>query len=212
MNEQPLNYQDVVPDYESYLHFQKSKYSSFESRVFNWEAGQGLYLEKIFKHIDRKAVIADISCGDGVGLRWFRNTGFENVTGIELNKEKIALAVLSGYRVLEGDFHNLCMLKDEEFDVVYSSHSLEHAYWPDKVIKEFYRILKPNGQLFVVLPYPDLEKNNVEAHGAKFELGTTILDNGESVIRFFSDRKFEFQSKQLDSFREPEIWLEFKKE
>jgi ubiquinone/menaquinone biosynthesis C-methylase UbiE len=208
----PLNYQDVVSDYELYLYFQKSKYASFESKSHKWEKGQYLYIEKIFKNFNRDITIADISCGDGVGLRCFKKMGFKNVTGIELNPLKIKMAISSGYRVFEGDFHNLKMLKDQEFDIVYSSHSLEHAYWPDKVLKEFYRILKPAGKLFVILPYPDLKNINSEAHGAKFEIGTTCQDEGQSIINFFSDRKFILQSKQMDSFREPEIWLEFTKD
>jgi SAM-dependent methyltransferase len=95
-------------------------------------------------------------------------------------------------------------------DIVYSSHTLEHAYWPDKVVKEFHRILKLDGKLFVVLPYPD-SGNNAEAHGAKYELGTTTDDGGAAVMTYFTKRGFSLEFVKAESFREPEIWLEMKK-
>lgn len=41
-----------------------------------------------------------------------------------------------------------------QFDVVYSSHSLEHLYPHDgrKALAEFYRVLVPNGRVIVIVP------------------------------------------------------------
>ncbi|MBT9493424.1 MAG: hypothetical protein IV107_14020 [Paucibacter sp.] len=50
---------------------------------------------------------------------------------------------------------------------------------------------------------------NDEAHGAKHELGTHILDEGASVARYFERAVFKLLSTRCDSFREPEIWLKF---
>jgi SAM-dependent methyltransferase len=42
---------------------------------------------------------------------------------------------------------------DDEFDLVYASHVLEHLDNPVKVIEEIWRILKPNGMLIVKVPH-----------------------------------------------------------
>jgi ubiquinone/menaquinone biosynthesis C-methylase UbiE len=88
---------------------------------------------------------------------------------------------------------------------------LEHAYNPSAVVNEFYRILKKGGLLKIVLPYPDTIRDNEEAHGGKYELGTYIEDKGETVTKFFNKYGFILVQKKFDDFREPEIWLTFKK-
>jgi len=199
-----MNYKDIVPDYNEYTKLQKTTFCSHEITVPKWEEGQKRYIEETFKDTDRGLKILDIACGDGVGLRSFKHLGFTDVIGIEFNEEKISKALESGYPVYQFDMHDLCIFPDKEFDIVYSSHTLEHAYFPEIVVEEFSRILKPNGKLYVVLPYPDYGDN--KAHGGKFTLGTDSDDDGKKVVDFFSG--FKLIKKKYDSFREPEIWLE----
>lgn len=42
--------------------------------------------------------------------------------------------------------------KDNFFDYIMSHETLEHTPYPDKLIKEFYRVLKPKGKLVLSLP------------------------------------------------------------
>ena len=44
---------------------------------------------------------------------------------------------------------------DDSLDYVFSSHCLEHLQNPEKAIREFYRVLKPGGILFLYLPFPN---------------------------------------------------------
>ncbi len=202
-------YQDIVPDYQTYVQFQTDKWASHEITVPKWEQGQQRYLNAVFADIPRDLRIADIACGDGVGLRYFKQMGFTDVIGVELNPSKLEMAGQSGYPIISCDMHDLANFEDGSVDIVYSSHSLEHAYEPAKVLAEFHRILQPAGALFIVLPYPDMGDWNDEAHGAKYELGTNIKDDGASVVRYFESAGFKLVSGNFDSFREPEIWLVF---
>ncbi len=68
-------------------------------------------------------------------------------------------------------------------------------------------MLRPSGQLFVVLPYPDAGQDNDLAHGGKHELGTHALDEGRAVIEFFRRNGFDLLDLHFDADREPEIWL-----
>jgi hypothetical protein len=74
---------------------------------------------------------------------------------------------------------------------------------------EFKRILKPSGALFIVLPYPDI--GDIGAHSAKNDIGTTVEDDGHSVMKYFCDRGFILIENKIDVYREPEIWLILKK-
>ena len=56
--------------------------------------------------------------------------------------------------------HDLSCFTDRSFDIVYSSHTIEHAYHPRRVVKELTRVLRSDGELIVVLPYPDTGTEN----------------------------------------------------
>jgi len=201
----------IHPDYKNYEYAQKVTFKSHEIDVPKWEEGQMRFIERWFKDYDKGLSIADISCGDGVGLRQFRKLGFLNVTGVDFEEEKIIAASKTNYKTYLADFHDLSIFQDNTFDIVYSSHSLEHSYNPRAVLNEFKRILKVEGQLILVLPYPDSDDWNIKAHCAKYELGTNKNDNAKAVTRYVESFGFKLLKKELDQFREPEVWLCFTK-
>ena len=47
---------------------------------------------------------------------------------------------------------DLTKIADERYDFLLSSHSLEHVANPLKALKEWFRILKPDGKLILILP------------------------------------------------------------
>jgi len=194
--------------YEDYVRLQTQTYESFESTIPRWEEGQARYLT-LFESVNRKTRILDVACGDGVGLRVFRKMGFINLTGVELDLNKAVKARTSGYCVISADFHDLGVLENASYDVVYSSHSLEHAWDPAKAVSELQRVLVPNGYMYVVLPYPD--RGPDDAHLAKYELGTDADDGGLKVSQWFISQGFTIESLRFDSYREPEIWLKMRK-
>lgn len=207
----PKSYKDIVGSYEKYIYYQTEKYISFESTNLRWSEGQRRYIEIEFSNYQRDIFILDIACGEGVGLKVFKEMGFKNVIGVELSDKKIEKAKEIGYKVIKADMHKLNIFDNDYFDIIYSSHTLEHAYKPGTVIEEFYRILKKEGLLKIVLPYPDISRDNEEKHGGKYELGTNLEDEGDTVIKYFKKYGFSIVEKKFDDFREPEIWLTFKK-
>ena len=68
---------------------------------------------------------------------------------------KILNAVKSPNVDFLGDVRDLSQFADDEFDVIYASHILEHLGYqkdlPD-VLKNLYRILKKKGKLFISVP------------------------------------------------------------
>lgn len=200
-------YPRIVPDYKKYAVLQTEKFCSSESTVKKWSEGQKRYLKKMFGSVSRSKKILDIACGDGVGLSIFKKMGFHSVAGVEFQKEKAEIAKRTGFKVFGYDMHDLHEIHNETYDIVYSSHTLEHAYYPVKMLRELRRILKNEGFLYMVLPYPDVGHWDDEAHGAKYQLGTHLEDGGVTVKRFFELNGFSIQDVRYDSFRQPEIWL-----
>jgi SAM-dependent methyltransferase len=61
-----------------------------------------------------------------------------------------------------GDAQYLEELNNEQFDFVYSSHTLEHLENPAEAIKNWFRVLKPGGFLILYIPHRDLyEKKSI---------------------------------------------------
>ena len=156
-------------------------------------------------------MILDCTCGGGADVDAMKEMGFKYVVGCELSATFIKTAQKVADDVVKGDMHSLGF-RDGSFDIVSSFHSIEHAYDPAKLLQEFRRILKPNGRLLVILPYPD-GGDETDFHCAKFELGTNILDGGRTVIKFFQENGFRIGIKENSKgvSQEPLLWLQFRR-
>jgi SAM-dependent methyltransferase len=67
-----------------------------------------------------------------------------------------------GWDFEHGDAQYLKGLKDESFDYVYSSHTLEHVFDVVTTLKNWYRVLRPNGYLILYIPHRDLYEKKKE--------------------------------------------------
>ena len=56
----------------------------------------------------------------------------------------------------DGDAQYLDSIEDNAFDFIHSSHCLEHLHDPQEGIKNWFRVLKPNGYLIITVPDEDL--------------------------------------------------------
>ena len=110
--------------------------------------------------------------------------------------------------------HDLSVIKDGSVDVVYSSHSLEHARDPAMVLGEFRRVLAPDGSLILVLPFPDVGAEEVHCgkHALKTSRDVVGMEGSRGFEQFLSQNGFEVKVKQTDSYRENEIWIHCKVE
>ena len=60
-----------------------------------------------------------------------------------------------------GDANIISQFIKEQFDFVYSSHCLEHMHNPQSAILEWWKLVKPGGYLFIVVPDEDLYEQGV---------------------------------------------------
>jgi len=193
-------------EYQDYVKMQTVSSLSHEEEKHVWAEGQRRFVRDIIKNLKKEDSILDCACGDGIGIEELGRLGFDAI-GVDLAEPKLERARKKNLKVFNSDMHDLSIFADHQFSVIICSHTLEHAYNPDKVIENFRRILKPGGLLFIVLPFPDLS-NNIDVHIAKDALGTSDEKDGENKLKsFFENRGFSIFEKKFDSYREPEIWL-----
>lgn len=159
-------------------------------------------------NVTNKSVL-DFGCAEGAGMLSFHYLGAENVVGLEINREKAEVAEKLGLTVEVGDLdvgmrEHLLDVHDK-FDIIWSSHVLEHVYDPDRTVNLLHTLLSVDGRMYIILPY--IDKGDLNAHCASVELGLRENDEGQSLVNWFEGRGFRCIDKRFSDFREPEIWL-----
>jgi len=94
--------------------------------------------------------ILDVGCGTGTRLPMFKLLGWQS-EGIEMSQQAANIANESGFKVQCGSLENI-NAPENWYDVVYLNNVFEHFVDPVDALKKIRRILKPNGQLALVVP------------------------------------------------------------
>jgi|TARA_Y100000310_G_scaffold321197_1_gene378522 SAM-dependent methyltransferase len=93
----------------------------------------------------------DVGTRDGYVVEFVNSFGFKTAKGIELLPDYVEYARSKGRNVELGDIHDL-PFKTSTFDIVYCRHTIEHTLFPQKALKELYRVVNNNGALYVSFP------------------------------------------------------------
>lgn len=129
-------------NYESYLDIQLSRTLSKRSKELNKRCKD--FIDKISTIIDlNKCNVLCIGCRNTSELDYFLGKGACSVVGIDLYSIDARISVM--------DMHSM-KFEDSSFNLVYSSHSLEHALDPNIVAKEILRVVAPGGSVAIEVP------------------------------------------------------------
>lgn len=93
--------------------------------------------------IPKESKILCVGCRDTNEINEFKKAGFPNVVGIDLYSEISSILIMDMHKMEFGD---------NMFDVIVSSHSLEHSYDAEKVIKEILRVAKKHALIMIEVP------------------------------------------------------------
>lgn len=197
--------------------FAHKTYEEYLSHQLNITKGPELFLDKqsqeeaiiyLLNGYNRNTKILDVGCGSAVGLSMMKSMKFP-VCGLDVDPKRAELCRMMGFDVRHGDMCDM-PFEDGEVDLIYSSHSFEHARDPAKALSEFLRVATES---IIIVPYPDFgDKDQHPATGIirtnisrEFDGGQGFLDwlkeNGAHVIQYW------LWPIGMKFVRQDEIWV-----
>ena len=193
-----LNAEEIISRYSStygkdYLSYELANEESFLKlqQLALKDAGFARYEKKLFNRLGssqdssqcqepkvKRPTVLDIGCATGALINYLREKKWQ-VTGVEISpcaeyaRKERGLDVRS-IPLEENNF------PDSHFDALLASHLIEHLNDPMSFLKEAYRVLKPNGRIFITTP----NINSFQARIFKERWRSAIFDH----LYLFSDR------------------------
>lgn len=115
--------------------------------------------QQFFQHLPARAkTILDVGCNTGRGGSVLKKLSQElRIIGLDCVENRLERLPLGIYDTKVCSYSTNIALEDSSIDGIVAGEFVEHLY-PDDVIqtlKEFYRILKPEGRLLLTTPNPN---------------------------------------------------------
>ncbi len=117
-----------------------------------WHVGRKSIISQQLKKLGLKGnpKILNIGCGTGGMIPLFEQYG--QVTNVDVSGEAIAFCKKLGYKnTIKYNGHKL-PFKSSSFDMVVATDVLEHIEDDSGALKEWARVLRPNGHLLITVP------------------------------------------------------------
>ncbi len=138
--------------------YEKACKSWFLPRRF-WHAHKN---REVVKKVEGQWVL-DVGCGSGTIVKRLLKKG-KNVVGVDIGKNFLNFCQSSyGYAAFCGADARYLPFSDNCFDTIVCSEVIEHLNKPEKSLKEFERILRPNGELVITTPNASVRWAFIEA-------------------------------------------------
>ncbi len=100
-------------------------------------------------HLKKDCHLLEVGCGRGEFLRGFIRQGLK---GYGTDQSDAATKLCPEAEIKVANLEEGLPYDDNFFDVIYSKSVIEHFHYPEKVISEIFRVLKPKGQVITLTP------------------------------------------------------------
>tara|TARA_B100000519_G_scaffold198884_1_gene209152 strand:+ start:115 stop:852 length:738 start_codon:yes stop_codon:yes gene_type:complete len=136
----------MLKDYENYYHQIEDKHW--------WHISRRDMIIKLIKwqDLDKNYRVLDIGCSTGKFVKEALKLSSANIFGIDISETAVKECEKNGLEniyLMSGD---KTTFDDNSFDIVIASDCLEHMENDSKTLKEWNRIIKPNGKLIIFVP------------------------------------------------------------
>jgi SAM-dependent methyltransferase len=142
--------------------------------------------------------ILEVGCGRGEFLRGFIDCGMQGY-GVDQSRAAEKYCPEADLKVADLENERL-PYADATFDVVYSKSVIEHFYYPERIIAEIHRVMKPGGLIITLCP--DWEFN-YRIYFEDFTHRTPFMQSSLRDIHLM----YGFEEVKVERFRQlPVLW------
>jgi ubiquinone/menaquinone biosynthesis C-methylase UbiE len=138
----------------------------------------------------------EVACGRGGFVRALARNGAQasgldfSMAALQIGKQRsLQSESESGAAFVQGDAHTL-PFPDNHFDLLVSCETIEHLPKPEKAVREFHRVTKPSGTMFLTTP------NYFNLMGL-YELYAKVRHPHRTPDQPFDRFQFFFQTRRL---------------
>jgi SAM-dependent methyltransferase len=177
------------------------------SVIFNWkEEDFGNLLKScdkdevtpyILKYLPKSGKIIEAGCGLGRFVKYLSDRGYDNIIGIEYNRETVHCIkkIAPELNIIQGDVLSM-PYQAHSIDGIISLGVIEHfpSEGCDRPIKEMYRILKSGGMAIITVPSFNLIrriKKYLYVNEINYFLNPINIARRLNIIRRFLKKKIE---------------------
>lgn len=192
-----------VNDYDSFA--EKRHYKVTHGLMKSLRFSEKPMMESMLPNIEGKSILL-VGCGTAEECELLSKYKPKKIIGIDLSEKSIEIAKKSypNYEFYVGNMLSL-PFQNQEFDFIFSSLAITHVKDKDKVFKEFYRVLKDNGEVLFSASHPmrfsteEINYKNKVYHVIGFEGG-----DGINLLGGYLSHK-----KQINIFKDDQVLEEF---
>lgn len=119
------------------------------------------------KHIPENSSFLDVGCGAGHNLNLARNEKNCSIQGVDAEPGAHGVGRFSDKELdvaIQQAFAEKLPFEDQQFDIVFCSHVLEHVNNEEQSLKEISRVLKNNGTAIIGMPTATMAWINLFSH------------------------------------------------
>jgi 2-polyprenyl-3-methyl-5-hydroxy-6-metoxy-1,4-benzoquinol methylase len=138
-----------MKNYEEEYHKKLHNYLINDNAYYITRAKLAKY--KYFKGIAKSDKVLEFGCGLGQNIYLIKNA-----EGYDISKFSLDFAQKKGIKTI----NELQKIKDQNYDVVFCSHVLEHVEQPKNVLDLIRQKLKKDGKLILLLPVENQKKSD----------------------------------------------------
>lgn len=138
--------------------------------------------------------VLDVGCATGRYLEHFS----KDSVGLELSSKSVKCVLKKKLKIVKSDVNHKFPFRNNQFEVVFASHIIEHVYSPYNFLEESKRVLKKDG--LIVLGFP-VEKSLARIFGDHYftdhpghlysfsidEITKLLSVNNFTVVKIFVD-------------------------
>jgi ubiquinone/menaquinone biosynthesis C-methylase UbiE len=140
-------------------YFENANITDWQIRLHQSEVISRIKLIKSYSTLNIDNFL-DMGCGEGFVLKealenGFKPYGLDIADNLDKSLDRTSCTFFKG-NLFEANY------PDNYFSAIYTDSVLEHIDKPMTILKEFYRILKPNGLVFLIVPNEDSLINDMK--------------------------------------------------